>query len=130
MGRPGPPLSRRQREPLVRQRRPRPTQIAEAVAAQFDQLEAYSAFGNVANRPRSSSPSGSAPSRRWRRKVFLTTGGGEAIDAAAKIARQYWRGAGHPSRQHLIGRIAGYHGTNGFGTSLGGIEVNRTGFGA
>jgi adenosylmethionine-8-amino-7-oxononanoate aminotransferase len=35
-----------------------------------------------------------------------------------------------PSRQHLISRIAAYHGTNGFGTSLGGIEANRTGFGA
>ena len=26
--------------------------------------------------------------------------------------------------------MAGYHGTNGFGTSIGGIEANRAGFGA
>jgi putrescine aminotransferase len=30
---------------------------------------------------------------------------------------------------HLMGRSAAYHGTNGFGTSVGGIEANRAGFG-
>jgi adenosylmethionine-8-amino-7-oxononanoate aminotransferase len=107
------------------------TQIADAVAAQFAQIEAFSAFGNVANRPAlelAERLSGLAPMDGAR--IFLTTGGGEAIDAASKIARQYWARRGLPSRQHLISRIAGYHGTNGFGTSLGGIEVNRAGFGA
>ncbi len=39
------------------------------------------------------------------------------------------RAAGQPERVHLIGRTGGYHGTNGYGTSIGGIEPNRAGFG-
>ncbi len=106
-------------------------EIADAAAEQMKQLEAYSIFGNVANEPAlalADRLSDLAPMEGAR--VFLTTGGGEAIDSAAKIARRYWSVTGQPSRQHLISRIGGYHGTNGFGTSLGGIEANRTGFGA
>jgi putrescine---pyruvate transaminase len=106
-------------------------EIADAVAAQLAELEAYSIFGDVANPPAlrlAERLSELAPMDDA--KVFLTTGGGEAIDSAAKLARRYWSVVGQPSRQHLISRIAGYHGTNGFGTSLGGIEANRVGFGA
>jgi putrescine aminotransferase len=62
-------------------------------------------------------------------RVFLTTGGGEAIDTAAKLARRYWSACGEPERVRLIGRTCGYHGTNGYGTSIGGIEPNRSGWG-
>jgi adenosylmethionine-8-amino-7-oxononanoate aminotransferase len=95
------------------------------------ELEAYSTFGDAANVPAlrlAERLSALAPMENA--KVFLTTGGGEAIDSASKIVRQYWSVVGQPSRQHLISRIGGYHGTNGFGTSLGGIEANRAGFGA
>jgi adenosylmethionine-8-amino-7-oxononanoate aminotransferase len=61
--------------------------------------------------------------------VFLTSGGGEAIDTAAKLARRYWTAVGRPERAILISRTASYHGTNGFGTALAGIEANRVGFG-
>jgi len=106
------------------------TEIADAVREQMVRLEAYSAFGDFANEPAlelaerltSLSPIDDA-------RVFLTTGGGEAIDTAAKLARQYWSAQGRPERVHLISRQAGYHGTNGFGTSIGGIEPNRAGFG-
>ena len=106
------------------------TEIADAVRAQMARLESYSSFGDFANEPaielaqRLSSLAPMADAR-----VFFTTGGGESIDSAAKLARQYWAVEGQPQRVHLIGRQAGYHGTNGFGTSLGGIEANRAGFG-
>jgi putrescine---pyruvate transaminase len=106
-------------------------EIADAVAAQLSKLEAYSTFGDIANEPAlelAARVSELSPMEDAR--VFLTTGGGEAIDTAAKLARRYWSAIGMPGRQHLISRIAGYHGTNGFGTSLGGIEANRAGFGA
>jgi putrescine aminotransferase len=106
-------------------------EIVDAVAAQLAELDAYSIFGDVANEPArrlAHRLSDLAPMEEAR--VFLTTGGGDAIDTAAKLARQYWSVEGMPSRQHLISRLAGYHGTNGFGTSLGGIEANRAGFGA
>ena len=62
-------------------------------------------------------------------RIFFTTGGGESIDTAAKLARRYWSAVGQPERTLLISRTAGYHGVNGFGTALGGIPANREGFG-
>jgi adenosylmethionine-8-amino-7-oxononanoate aminotransferase len=105
-------------------------EIADAVRAQMTRLEAYSAFGDFANEPArelAARLSSLAPMDDAR--VFLTTGGGESIDTAAKLARRYWSLRGMPGRAHLISRTAAYHGTNGFGTSLGGIEANRAGFG-
>jgi putrescine---pyruvate transaminase len=62
-------------------------------------------------------------------KVFLTSGGGDSIEVAAKLARRHFVNAGQPERVHLISRTQGYHGTHGFGTSLGGIEANVTNWG-
>jgi adenosylmethionine-8-amino-7-oxononanoate aminotransferase len=62
-------------------------------------------------------------------KVFLTTGGGDAIDTAAKLARLYWQVLGQPDRLHIVSRTSAYHGTMAFGTSLGGIQANRAGYG-
>ena len=62
--------------------------------------------------------------------MFLASGGGDAIDTAAKIARRHWvAAAASPSASHLISRTQGYHGTHGFGTSIGGIEANVTNWG-
>ena len=62
-------------------------------------------------------------------KVFLTSGGGDSIEVAAKLARRHFIHHGQPERVHLISRTQGYHGTHGFGTSLGGIEANVTNWG-
>jgi adenosylmethionine-8-amino-7-oxononanoate aminotransferase len=62
-------------------------------------------------------------------RVFLCLGGGDAIDTAAKLARQYWAAQGQPQRIHLISRTFAYHGTHGFGTSLVGMESMRQGYG-
>jgi putrescine aminotransferase len=100
--------------------------IREAVNEQMGKLEAYSTFGDYTNPPaeeladRLASYSPMAGS-----KVFFTSGGGDSIDTAAKLARRYWHEQGHEERQHLIGRVHGYHGTHGFGTSLAGIPANR-----
>ncbi|ADB53809.1 aminotransferase family protein [Conexibacter woesei] len=105
-------------------------EIAAAVQEQMGKLEAYSAFGDFTTEPAQALAAriaGLAPVADAR--VFFTTGGGEALDSAAKIARRYWSAKGHPERVHLIGRTGGYHGTNGYGTSIGGIEANRAGFG-
>ena len=100
--------------------------IRQAVSEQMEKLEAYSTFGDftnppaeeLANRLASVAPMPDA-------KVFLTSGGGDSIDTAAKLARRYWHEQGHDQRHHLIGRVHGYHGTHGFGTSLAGIPANR-----
>lgn len=103
--------------------------IAEAIAAQIERLDAYSTFGDQANGPAlrlASRLAELAPMPDAR--VFLTTGGGDGIETAAKLARLYWSATGQPQRTHVIGRAEAFHGVFGFGTALGGIQANRDGF--
>jgi adenosylmethionine-8-amino-7-oxononanoate aminotransferase len=96
----------------------------------MEQLEAWSIFGDTATPPAlelATRLAGLYPQDGA--KVFLTSGGGDAIDTAAKLVRLYWQVLGHPDRLHIISRTAAYHGTMAFGTSLGGIEANRLGYG-
>ena len=105
-------------------------EIVQAVAEQMRRLDAYSTFGDYANEPAlelADRLSDLAPMQDA--KVFLTSGGGDSIDTAAKLARRYWVTQGEKDRIHLISRTNGYHGTHGYGTDLGGIEANRTGWG-
>jgi putrescine---pyruvate transaminase len=104
-------------------------EIAAAVTAQLSKLEAYSAFGDFANRPALELCEMLAERAPMPSRVFLGSGGGDAIDTAAKLARRYWAELGQPQRTVLISRTAGYHGTHGFGTAIGGIAANREGFG-
>ena len=60
----------------------------------------------------SSSPSGSpsyAPGDLNR--VFFTTGGGEAVETAWKLAKQYFKLTGKPTKHKVISRAIAYHGT-------------------
>ncbi len=62
-------------------------------------------------------------------KVFFTSGGSDAVDTAAKLARRYHALTGNPERTVFIAREWAYHGMHTYGTSLAGIEPNRTGYG-
>ena len=104
-------------------------EIADAVAAQMARLEAYSAFGDFANPPALELATMLADLAPMPSRVFLVSGGGDAIDTAAKLARRYWSEVGEPDRTLLVSRTEGYHGTHGFGTALAGIPANREGFG-
>jgi putrescine---pyruvate transaminase len=104
-------------------------EIAEAVARQMARLEAYSAFGDFANAPARELAEMLADLAPMPSRVFLGSGGGDAVDTAAKLARRYWFELGQPDRTLLISRTAGYHGTHGFGTALAGIPANTAGFG-
>ena len=42
--------------------------------------------------------------------IKLLSGGSEATEAALKIARQYWKQAGHPRKYKVVARYGGYHG--------------------
>ena len=44
-------------------------------------------------------------------RVFFTTGGGEAVESAIKLARQYHKLTGHPNKTKVIAREIAYHGT-------------------
>lgn len=44
-------------------------------------------------------------------KVFFTTGGGEAVETAWKLAKQYFKLTGKPTKYKVISRAVAYHGT-------------------
>ncbi len=61
--------------------------------------------------------------------VFYTNSGSEAADTALKIALAYHNVRGNGSRQRLIGRERGYHGSGFGGVSVGGMVANRKHYG-
>jgi putrescine aminotransferase len=106
-------------------------EIADASAAQMQRLEAYSTFGDIANRPvleLAERVAGFAPMDDA--KVFLTSGGSDSIDTAVKLARRYWQARGEHERSVVVSRTGAYHGMHLAGTSLAGIDANRQGYGA
>ena len=103
-------------------------EIVDAIAEQAKELACYHLFG-VANRP----------SIRLAAKVaellpgdldhvFLCLGGGEAVETALKIARQYWRNLGAGSKYMVLYRDRSYHCTTFGVTSAQGLSVNRRKF--
>jgi putrescine aminotransferase len=104
-------------------------EIAAAIAEQLGKIEAYSHFGDLATRSTLELAELLADRAPMPSRVFLTSGGGDSIDVAAKLARRYWFELGQPDRTMFVSRTQGYHGTHGYGTAIGGIEVNRVGFG-
>jgi adenosylmethionine-8-amino-7-oxononanoate aminotransferase len=105
-------------------------EIADAVAAQLRRLPAYSTFGDLSNRPAievAERLAAIAPTPDS--KVFLTSGGSDSIDTAAKMARRYWQLRGQTDRTVFITRERAYHGMHIAGTSLAGIDANAAGYG-
>ncbi|WP_024806079.1 aspartate aminotransferase family protein [Nocardia sp. BMG51109] len=105
-------------------------EIADAVAAQLSDLAHYSNFGDItapvtqrlAERLADLAP---VPGSR----ILFTSGGSDSVDTAAKLARRYWHEQGKPEKTLIVGRRLAYHGMHVAGTALGGIGVNREGYG-
>jgi putrescine aminotransferase len=105
-------------------------EIADAVAAQLVRLPAYSSFGaytteptiQLADRIAALAPIDDAV-------VFLGSGGSDAVDTAAKLARRYWDVQGRPGKRVIVSRDHGYHGMHAWGTALAGIPGNKSGYG-
>jgi adenosylmethionine-8-amino-7-oxononanoate aminotransferase len=60
--------------------------------------------------------------------VFYVSGGSEAIEAALKLARQYFVERGEPNRRHVIARRQSYHGVTLGALAVGGREWQRRRF--
>ncbi len=60
--------------------------------------------------------------------VYLVSGGSEAIEAALKLARQYFVEIGEPQRRHFIARRQSYHGNTLGALAVGGNEWRRRQF--
>jgi adenosylmethionine-8-amino-7-oxononanoate aminotransferase len=56
-------------------------------------------------------------------RVFFTTGGGEAVETAWKLAVQYFAAIGEPMRRKVISRHYAYHGTTLGALSITGVPA-------
>ena len=101
-------------------------EIARAAIAQMEQLEVFHTFDRFTN------PAADALCDRLAcmapmdgARVFLTSGGSEAVDTALKLARL----AGSPDRSLIISRVPSYHGVTYGALSVTGLPLNQAGFG-
>ena len=99
-------------------------ELADAAAAQMRELASYKTYDGF------TSPQTEALAARVAElvpldgaKIFFTSGGGESIDTAAKLARAYWAAVGKPDKHVVVSRQFAYHGSNAYGTSLGGMAA-------
>jgi adenosylmethionine-8-amino-7-oxononanoate aminotransferase len=61
-------------------------------------------------------------------RVYLVSGGSEAVEAALKLARQYFVEIGEPQRTHFIARRQSYHGNTLGALAVGGNAWRRQQF--
>ena len=105
-------------------------EVADAVAAQLRTLESYHLFERFVTPPAEELAARLAaiapvPGSR----VFLTSGGSEAVDTAIKLSRAAHAAAGEPGRTVVVSRTPSYHGVTVGGMTLTGLPANHAGFG-
>jgi len=61
-------------------------------------------------------------------RVFFTTGGGEAVESAWKLAKQFFKLTGRPMKHKVISRAVAYHGTPQGALSITGIPALKQDF--
>jgi adenosylmethionine-8-amino-7-oxononanoate aminotransferase len=61
-------------------------------------------------------------------RVFFTSGGGESVESALKLARQYHKLTGHPNKTKVIAREIAYHGTTLGALAATGVTALRQPF--
>ena len=104
------------------------SRVIEAIKAQLDRLAfAHTGFfSSVPAEALAESLINEAPGRLDR--VYLVSGGSEAVEAAIKLARQYFIEIGQPSRHRVIARMQSYHGNTLGALAAGGNMWRREPF--
>ena len=103
-------------------------EIIDAIKAQLDRMEfAHTGFFNSqAAESLSDLLIENAPGDLDR--VYLVSGGSEAMEAAIKLARQYYLEIGQPQRHKVIARLQSYHGNTLATLAIGGNQWRREPF--
>jgi adenosylmethionine-8-amino-7-oxononanoate aminotransferase len=103
-------------------------EIAEAAAKQARDLAFFPLWGHAHPQAIDLAErlAGYAPADLNR--VFFTTGGGEAVESAWKLAKQYFKLKGKPGKHKVISRSVAYHGTPQGALSITGIPAAKEAF--
>ncbi len=62
--------------------------------------------------------------------VFYASDGASAVEAAMKMALQFWQNAGEPQRTRFVRLVDAYHGDTAAAMSVSGVEAFKSRFGA
>jgi len=99
-------------------------EIAEAVYEQMKNVS-YSPGGTVTPATVKLSAKLAEISPDKDSRIYLVSGGSEAVESAIKMAKKYQDNVGQPHRYKVISRRGSYHGATHAAIALGGNAVNR-----
>jgi adenosylmethionine-8-amino-7-oxononanoate aminotransferase len=104
------------------------TELAEAAARQMAELAYFPLWGyahpraiELAERMTESAPGDL-------NRVFFTVSGGESVETAWKLAKQYFKLTGKPTKHKVVSRALAYHGTSQGALSITGIPAAKVDF--
>ena len=98
-------------------------EIADAVAAQMQQLPYYNTFFQTTHPPVVELSAKLAElTPEGLNRVFFCSSGSEANDTVLRMVRHYWASIGSPQKKIVISRENAYHGSTMAGASLGGMK--------
>lgn len=104
------------------------TELAEAAARQFEELDFFVIWSYAHPRAIELASKIASMTPGDLNKVFFTSGGGEAVESALKLARNYHRMRGNGQKAKHIAREVAYHGTTLGALSATGITNLRSQF--
>ena len=104
------------------------TELAEAAAKQASELAFFPlwSYAHPKSIELAERVAGYAPGDLNR--VFFTSGGGEAVETAWKLAKQYFKLTGKPGKHKVISRAIAYHGTTQGALSITGLPELKAPF--
>ncbi|WP_425072373.1 aminotransferase class III-fold pyridoxal phosphate-dependent enzyme [Sagittula sp. S175] len=96
--------------------------VKQAIADQLFELPYYSAFAGTTNPPAIEAAYAVRDffAEDGIERVFFTSGGSDSVETCLRLARQYHRLRGEPTRTKFISLKKGYHGTHFGGASVNG----------
>ena len=102
--------------------------LADAAAAQAKELEFFPlwSYAHPKAIELAEKLAGYAPGDLNR--IFFTTGGGEAVETAWKLAKNYFKLTGKPGKHKVISRKYAYHGTTQGALSITGLPMFKQPF--
>jgi len=100
-------------------------EVVDAIRAQAEQLQYLHALRFEAPSARQLADLVAQVTPGDLNRVFLASGGSEAVESAIKFARQYWLERGQPERWKVIGRRPSFHGNTLATLSVGWHAARR-----
>ena len=104
------------------------TEYGEAAAAQIKELDFYTNWSYAHPRAIELAAKVASLAPGDLNRVFFTSGGGESVETALKVVRQYHKLTGNPNKTKFIAREIAYHGTTLGALSATGVTGLRQPF--